>query len=170
MTQRWQLVDPLAVKPTYTFERNPNKITSTQDDLKLDTQALAPTATAEVLGIKQTEAPFQWSFSGTLDTQAMHDALLSWSQINQVVQVIDDLGRTFNVLPTEFNVTERMPTPHKPWRFEYEFKTLLFPSLPTPTSVTVATPTYAAYTANVAPSWIPGQPYPPVAQTAPSTP
>lgn len=170
MTQRWQLVDPLSVRPTYTFERNPSKAKPTAPNKKLDTQALAPLATPTILGIKQTDPPFDWDFEGTLDTQAMHDELLAWSQIAQIVQVIDDLARSFYILPTEFQVTERAPTPNKAWRFSYVFKALLFPNLPTPTTVTIVAPSYAAYTSNVAPSWIPGNPYPPVAQTAPSTP
>lgn len=141
---RWQFVDPLAVLTTYTFERNPNKVASINQVRKIDGLATGAFATPQIRALKPPDAPLDWMFSGTLNTKAMYDALVLWAGVKQIVHLIDDLARTFVILPTQFDPTDRPPTPQSPWRFSYDFHALLFETVPAGSAVTITTPTYTA--------------------------
>lgn len=65
----------------------------------------------------------EWSFGGVIRTQAHHDALMDWASRRVPVEVSDHLGRTYRVVITKFDVTDRKPTKSVSWRLRYQINT-----------------------------------------------
>jgi hypothetical protein len=171
VTQRWTFLDPDNGVVEYVFERNPKQVGSPYPNKKLDTLSTGATATPNIRGLKQPDTPVEWSFTGTLASQAMYDQLLSWSAVRKLVQVIDDLGRTYNILPTGVEFSDRAPTPRHPVRYEYTFKALLFPTLVTPNPVAIDQPVFVGRPILDPPSYVPSDPsLPTPPETTPGTP
>lgn len=138
---RWKFVDPNDSALTYFFERNPLKVDSPNTTQVLDAMSTGPFWLPNVRGISPAHVPVQWSFTGTIASQAMYNALAGWAKVRRVVQVVDDLGQAFSVLPVSFEPTDRPPTARNPKRWSYVFKCLRFESTPVGSPVTITIPT-----------------------------
>lgn len=75
---------------------------------------------------RQVPKPVEWEFAGVIRTQAHHDNLLAWLNRRGIIEITDHLSRTFEVMLTGFEVTERAPTKSGVrWRMRYSMKALL---------------------------------------------
>lgn len=75
--------------------------------------------------VESSPRPKEWTFEGVIRTQAHHDALELWSRKPGLVRITDHLGRTFEVLLTSFEPTDRRPNARTSWRLRYVMKALV---------------------------------------------
>lgn len=66
-----------------------------------------------------------WEFAGVINARQHHDDLKAWCEKPGLVRITDHLGRTFEVVITDFEPTDRQPTARNAWRMRYSVKTLL---------------------------------------------
>jgi hypothetical protein len=52
-------------------------------------------------------------------TQGHYDLLLEWADKLKVIWIADHLGRVFEVVVSQFDPVERLPTAARPWRADY---------------------------------------------------
>lgn len=69
--------------------------------------------------------PIEWEWGGVIRSKSHYDRLVEWAEKSVAVDVTDHLGRTFRVFITEFNPTDRKPTPQVTWRLRYTMKALI---------------------------------------------
>lgn len=120
---RWLFEDRDDNTINYRFPWNPNRMTSPYRP-KVFEPAVNRFGPARVLQSKRN-APYEWSFSGRIKTQAFHDALLEWSQKSAPFFVYDHLGRVWTVMPSRFDITELKPSAHVADRYDYTFTTFI---------------------------------------------
>lgn len=123
---RWLFYDPV-LDESYRVPINPNRMTSPLREKSLDT-------VTNVFGRIRTRridpnAPYEWSFSGVIRDIDHHDALVTWMKKLNLITITDHLGREFQVLPQEINITEKRPSAQKPDKFDYEMTVLVFKRL-----------------------------------------
>lgn len=119
---RWQLDDPVTLD-SYVFEMSPNEMTSPLLSRPVELGLTGMDGGAR--SMRRRPPAKEWSFTGTIRTQAMHDTLLAWSQRPNPVVITDHFGRVFPVLLLAFNTTEQQPTPRTLWRFKYTMTALV---------------------------------------------
>lgn len=119
---RWTMFDP-TTSTTYTFERNPNEMSS-----PFPARNLQPLATTAVSGrpivFEGSSQPYEWSFGGDAVTKAQYEALRTWSEKKGYVYVSDHYGRVIPVLMTKFDPTPKRAV-GKYWRHTYRMTTLI---------------------------------------------
>jgi hypothetical protein len=119
---RWTLKDTVT-NEVYTMPINPDSMTSPEPDRNL---SFGPGWRLNSTRNRTHQTPSdakEWQFSGPIRTQAHHDALFEWATRDVPVEVSDHLGRTYRVVISQLNVTERRPTKTVPWRLRYEMTT-----------------------------------------------
>jgi hypothetical protein len=116
---RWTLTD-LEDDSVYTFPINPNQMASLFVSKQLTTYpgSDGPRTT------RTHSEPFEWTFGGHSRGKPMHDDLLSWVNRKHQLRVGDHIGRTFVILPTRIEFTDRRSWV-EPWRFTYEVRSLM---------------------------------------------
>lgn len=123
----WILTDPAAVE-TYVFEVNPREGGSPSYRKNITTKTTtAPAAGAEgarTLLFEGADEPSSFDANGTLLTEAQYDALLEWYNKRVLLQLEDDLGRTFVIYLTGIDF-KRTPKPSHPWRHTFAFTSVL---------------------------------------------
>lgn len=124
MTLRWRFVE-LATGEEYTVPINPDSMSSPFKDRQFTT-SYGSRAGGNRLRTKERPAPAkEWEFGGVIRTQAHHDALDAWAKKPGHVNIHDHLGRAFQVVFTDFQATDRPPTPQTPWRQRYTMTALV---------------------------------------------
>lgn len=120
---RWTFFDPTD-SSSYTFEVNPNRMTSPYPDLGTDLGAQSP-VTGQYRVFRGPVLPHEWTFGGVIRTATHHDALKLWVGKTDFIHVTDHFGRTFQVLFKEFAPKEQLPTATNANRYEYDVKALV---------------------------------------------
>lgn len=115
---RWTLKDTVT-NDVFSMPINPDSMTSPEPDRNLTfgasgfrndrvrTYAVAPDAK-------------EWQWGGVMRDKAHHDALHDYASRKVPVEVTDHLGRTYRVVITQFDVTDRRPTKTVNWRLRYQ--------------------------------------------------
>jgi hypothetical protein len=116
---RWSLTDGTN---TYQFHLNPKQMgplgqTYTRDSLPSIIGGVHANETSA------TKA-YEWSFAGRIYLQDHYDALLEWSEKAQVLELSDHLGRTYEVILTQFAPTD-LRRPGTTIRWDYEMKAIV---------------------------------------------
>ena len=127
LTTRWKFYDPV-LDETWTMPINPDSEANPSRNKGL---AFARNARSggRYSTIRQVPTPLEWEFGGVIRTKEHHDALDDWMGRRRVIHVTDHLHRKYEVLLTDFQVTERYPTRHVRWRLRYSMKALLLRQL-----------------------------------------
>lgn len=120
---RWVMVDVDNPGESYVFPWNPNSMTKPFNGKNLVT---SPNTLWGARTFKAPTQPQEWSFTGVLKDQAMHDALKLWADKTSLTLLKDHLGRELVVLFTQFDFTERRPSYRRAWKGTYTMKGLLF--------------------------------------------
>ena len=102
---------------TYEFEINPSEATSPTRRRQFSYQNTAGSS-GKVLFFEGGMEPVTMQASGTLLTQAQYLALDNWSQQRTMIDIVDDLGRSFRSIITNFE-PERSPRRGYPWAHDY---------------------------------------------------
>ena len=123
---RWLFEDPVA-STSYRVPINPNKMSSPFPEKDLDTLT-------NVYGRIRTlwqnsNAVHEWTFSGVIRDIDHHDALVEWGKKQNLINITDHLGRTFQVLPQRVDITEKRPSARIPDKFDYTFTVLVLKEL-----------------------------------------
>jgi len=126
-TIKWRFVDPYDTNPatnSYTFEINPNDETTPFPTRQI--QSMRTTApTGQVLMFEAATPTAQWSFSGTVLSKAMYDALNSWVYgRNRRIYIYDHFGRKITAVLTGLDMKPQRSTQHY-WRHTYTISTLV---------------------------------------------
>lgn len=121
ITQRWTLRDT-QTNEVWTMPINPDSMTSPVRRRQLRF-ALGGRRDGRIRAMRVAAEAEDWEWSGAIRTQAHYDALLAWADKAVPVDVTDHLGRTFRVVITDFNPTDRKPTRRTSWRLRYTMKT-----------------------------------------------
>lgn len=111
---RWQFTDTVT-SDSYTFEINPKEGGSPAYQRNLQSQR---TTSGALLIMEGTQQPQTLQFNGTILTQSHYEAFDSWSRNRHILQLTDDLGRSFNVLITDWSPS-RVYSAHFPWKHTY---------------------------------------------------
>lgn len=124
-TVRWTY-EHVDTGDVYTFPINPKSMTSPLPTGVAGTPAAGVRAgtTATTVDVRRG-APVNWSFAGSIRTQAQHDAMKAWNERSGKVLVTDHLGRTFECFLQDFEATERKTNRVAPDRWQYTVKALL---------------------------------------------
>lgn len=136
--KRWEIRDTKTGE-TYLFPMNPNKMTSPHAPRKTTVFArsggampgylysggrFANHAVARVMQYRQE--PYTWQFSGRIITLQQYEDFLDWTGRVARLEISDHLGRTFSVRMDSFELSEKKPTPRRPYRFEYTVTALIY--------------------------------------------
>lgn len=116
---RWLWYDP-ATDESYRVEFNPNKMSDPTARVRNLAFAKYDRDAYHRYRSFETPAPMvEWTFSGVIQSQEHHDALLEWCKKTNPLHITDHLNRTWEVMVKSFVPVERKPTKLKPWRFTY---------------------------------------------------
>lgn len=124
MTVRWTFTEPIS-GDSWVVPINPNEMDAPARPRNMSYAYGSKWGQDRIRAMDRTTSPPTWSFSGVLLTQEHYDSLLEWSKKLAVVQIADHLGRTFEVVITQFDPIERLPTANRPWRADYTMTCLL---------------------------------------------
>lgn len=119
-TVRWVLRDTVT-DATWTMPINPDAMTS-PFDRRVFKFARGWRKDNRVRTFMTPSTPAEWEWSGVIRSKDHYDRLVEWAEKSVAVDVTDHLGRTFRVFITDFEPTDRRPTPRTPWRLRYAMK------------------------------------------------
>lgn len=127
MTVRWVFTD-LTTAATYTVPLNPNVMTSPYPQ-KAKQPMPQFARSGQGTAIASPTLAFQWTFGGSIRSQAHHDALAAWAAKEYPVTITDHYGRIFVVVLQHFQPDEKRPSKQFPWKFNYTMVTLMLERL-----------------------------------------
>ena len=127
---RWTFTDPYTDE-TWVHTINPDQATSPFPVTTGTYGAGVRTGLTAARTILPPLKAVEWTFGGAIRSQAHHDELVSWARRGPV-HLTDHLGRTFVVVLTGLDVTERKPTKTLNTRWRYTMRALLLRQLETP--------------------------------------
>lgn len=126
-SSRWRF-QTLDGSHSYRFEANPNQESSTVEqrvlryDFSIDTGLSAT---------REGRTPVQYSFSGTIHTDAQHKAFQQWLAKDQRIFVITDLGQVHTVRLTQYKPSLSAPGQGRSFtRRTYTMSGLLYDAIP----------------------------------------
>lgn len=122
-TVRWTLRDT-ATLVLWTMPINPDSMSSIHPRRNLRF-GYGTRTDPRIRAFSGSREPIDWEWSGVIRSKSHYDQLVLWAEKSVAVDVTDHLGRTFRVFITEFNPTDRKPTPTVPWRLRYTMKALI---------------------------------------------
>lgn len=115
---RWKFRDVWAATPTeYVFEINPNEGGSPQVSKNMNIVYNVGPNRGGILQEGQSTAPML-NFSGLIITQEHYEALETWFDKRVLIELTDDLGRTFRGVFSAFD-PQRARRPFNPWYHTY---------------------------------------------------
>lgn len=129
MLHRWTLVDTVTSE-AWEFPRNPHEMTSPHPPKNTVIFSRSPIGGAGTEGVSRVlqfrQAPYEWSFTGRIRTQAHYDSFVAWTKKTGRLQLTDHLLRTWSIRITAVDLTEERPTARTAWRFEYTVKATIY--------------------------------------------
>lgn len=116
MVTRWTFFDP-TTSTTAEFEINPNDGGSPSLVKNITASSTVAPGGATILmeGSSQLQ---DFTFSGTILTQSQYDQMVTWFTKTNVIQLTDDLGRTYDIYIKEF-APKRVRASSHPWKHTY---------------------------------------------------
>lgn len=117
VVQRWRF-DDLVTHETYEFEINPKEGGSPSYKKHINYQnTCAPNG--KTLVFEGHDEPQVLTFTGTILTQTLYDAMVTWFSKRHQIKVTDDLGRSFMIYIMSFE-PKRERSFHYPWKHSYQ--------------------------------------------------
>lgn len=117
---RWTFTDVWETGPaphTYTFHINPNTGGSPQVQKNFNILYNVGPNRGGIIQEGQSSVP-TLTFSGVILTQEHYEALETWYDKRILIELVDDLGRTFRGVFSQFT-PERTRRAHNPWYHTY---------------------------------------------------
>lgn len=125
---RWTFYDA-ETDETYTVPINPDAMTSPFGERGMRFARSHVSGDTRIRTFVDPPPQVNWEFSGPIRTKAHHDALDAWAQKTVPIEITDHLGRTFRVVISSFEPTDRKPTRTVTWRLRYVMKTIVLEEL-----------------------------------------
>lgn len=116
MVVKWNFFDANNLE-TYQFEVNPNEGGELALKKNIQTQNTVGPG-GKTLVFEGADEPKTLSFSGTILSQAQHDAFVEWFNKRHQIQLTDDLGNVFMVYITSY-APKRGRAHQYPWKRTY---------------------------------------------------
>lgn len=120
LVRKWQLVDPLAPRYTYTVPINPDSM-STPHAARVYSAQHSTSPTGRTITFEGGAIAVDWDVSGTVLTQEYYQAWEHFQALNRRFWVIDHLGRVWVVTMESFEATPKKSQTN-PWAFTYKAK------------------------------------------------
>lgn len=116
MVTKWVFFDPVSLD-TQTFEINPSDGDAVPRSKNVTTQSRrAPGGNTVV--VMNSQGLREFTNSGTILTEAQYGMFTDWFSKPNVIQITDDLGRTYSIYITKFE-PKREWHPNDPWFHTY---------------------------------------------------
>ncbi len=115
MSARWQFYDPVSTERV-DFEINPNE--GGTPELKKNILTQVTTAPGVVVLQEGRDVPQQGTFTGTLLTESQLAMFNEWFSKRWIVEMTDDLNRTFEIYITGVQVKRERAVQY-PWKHSY---------------------------------------------------
>lgn len=135
---RWILRD-VAASEQWEMPISPNKMTSPHapKNMTIFARQAGRTGSSAFNGgvtrvLQFRQAPYEWSFSGIIRSQAHYDDFVYWTSKTGKLQVDDHLGRTWEIRIDNIELDERKPSFLRDWRYDYTVKTIMYGRVPSP--------------------------------------
>lgn len=112
----WKLYDPVA-NETVVFPNNPREMGSPHPQKTISFGGRAARGT--IAGSANPAEPTKWSFSGKSRDQGFYNALVSFRNKENPIQVTDHLDRTWEMVITGIGINEARPSALHATRFTY---------------------------------------------------
>lgn len=122
--KRWTLQDTVNLLDTYTFETNPNSMSSFKAPWNMIPSPRSPVANGHV--IRRTSAPHTATFGGVIRTKTMYDDLTVWVHKDSLLYLTDHLNRKWEVLLDSLDAVPGKTRKLVPWRFTYTVSLMIF--------------------------------------------
>lgn len=116
MTVRWTFTDTVTLDE-YTFDVNPNS-GGTETHEKEMTYVATTATGGRAIAFEGRPKPRLGKFSGTLLEESHYNALKTWYDVHNQIEMTDDLGRTNSIYITRFEAT-RVRSAQHPWKHTY---------------------------------------------------
>jgi hypothetical protein len=125
-TPRWTFIDPRGVLTEYNFPINPNQMSD--PTRKKNTTILGSKPVNNLTrGTRASRLqPKEWTFSGTLLTQAQYDSFQQWFELDQRIWLKDHFGRVWIVRLLEYAPELETATALHPWRAKYSIRASVY--------------------------------------------
>ena len=119
---RWTFTE-VGTTNSYTFDMNPTQASSPVRRRNITYQTTAG-ANGRVLVSEGRAEPPTIQINGSLTTEAQYTALDTWANKRALVDIQDDLGRTFRSVISTFDPT-RVRSVLTPWRHDYTLEAMV---------------------------------------------
>lgn len=113
---RWRFDDPSTLE-TYTFAINPNEGGTPTRQKQFQYQSTAA-PDGKTIVFEGRDQPKKITFSGVLTDEAHYDALNTWFDHQNQIQLTDDLQRSFYIVIESLTMT-RKRSATTPWKHDY---------------------------------------------------
>lgn len=122
MVVRWTFYDP-TIPETYTFDINPSEGGTPTRRKKIEYQNTAA-PDGKVLVFEGRDEPQEFTFTGTILTEAHYTTLVNWFSKRRQIKVTDDLGREHWIYIKSFDAT-RQRAVHYPWKHSFTIEAVV---------------------------------------------
>lgn len=112
---KWTMSDGVT---TMTFEYNPFTMDSPHEEKNI--QVL----TARNLTVGMPSPATQWTFEGNVYNNTEYNKLVSWHEKDEILELTDHLGRTWNVISENLAITDRRNSAKNSTRYSYKWTVL----------------------------------------------
>jgi hypothetical protein len=112
---KWTITDGVS---TIKLKYNPYTMTSPYAPKNLTV------STPDAQVIMQATPAAEWGFDGYVYTEDEYNKLVFWHSKDIELELTDHLGRTWRVISTQLDITERRDTARNSNRYQYSWKVL----------------------------------------------
>lgn len=123
-TVRWRLQDAAAGGATYTFPNNPSAMTSPHRTRTVTAEATVSIA-GQGLTWEGSPRPHSWEFTGYCGTEAFHEQLRAWANLNRRFYLTDHRNRTWTVGFDDFDAIPRRDLGND-WAHDYTMHATIY--------------------------------------------
>lgn len=123
-TVRWVLRD-LGTNETWTMPINPDSIQPIPVVQRSAIYAKGHPGGSRTRIYLGAQAAKDWGWGGVIRSEEHYNALATWANKDARVEVTDHRGKKFTVVITDFDPSDRKPTPRVTWRLRYQMKVIL---------------------------------------------
>lgn len=122
MRTPWVFYDPVTLD-SYALPVNPNSGASPEFAKNVSRKTTTGPGGSTLI-FEGADESKSFNFSGTILTQEQYESFVEWWDKRRIIQIIDDLGRTWNVYFQSFRPTRKISVNY-PWRHEYSAEAVM---------------------------------------------
>jgi hypothetical protein len=121
---RWLFHDPSSIVADYSFEMNPNAMTSPYPAKRTQSD-LGSALSIKIRALRQMPLPQSWQFSGVIRGTAQDAAFRQWMGLGRAINVTDHFDRVWLVVPANYDPIEQRSSRRFSLKIAYTFSCLI---------------------------------------------